>query len=398
MTFTRKRRRACLASGVAALACMATGAWAQQRTRIQIPAQAMAPALRELSRQTGVNILFEPATAEGLKAPAIRSSLTAEEAAQRLVAASGLVVVRDPTGTLIVQARSRPQNQARVRAPAPEPALAATPPVVPARLPPGLEPAAGIEGVIVTASRIQASGFTAPTPTTVLGAAELSRRAATSVQETLLELPSIRPSTTPQSTSGQSTGANVSAGGSLVDLHGLGPARTLTLVNGHRTGASSDLRQFPTSLIQRIDVVTGGASAAYGSDGVAGAVNIVLDTQFDGLKGNLQYGATRYGDDRGASGSLAWGGEALDGRMHLLLGGEYSQTTGAHTIYGDIHKDKRPWFAANRGVQIANPCPYSAAVSVNCPTGGNGLPNFVDTDDQNFATMNPGGIIVSGPL
>ena len=395
MSLTGRRWRARLILGVAAAAVVASGAHAQSRATVRIPAQPMAPALRELSRQTGVNILFEPSTTEGLVAPAVRGALTADQAVHRLVDASGLVVVRDSTGSLIIQpataSRTPPPARIEPREPPPPPRPR------PEFRPPPLLPPAGLESVIVPASRIQSGGFTAPTPTTVLGGAEISRRAANSVQETLLDLPSIRPSMTPQSTSGQSTGANVSAGGSLVDLHGLGTARTLTLVNGHRTGASSDLRQFPTSLIQRIDVVTGGASAAYGSDGIAGAINIVLDSRLDGFKGNLQYGVTRYGDDRSVSGSLAWGG-ALTEKLHLLVGGEYFQTTGAHTIYGDIRQDKRPWFAANRGVQISNPCPYNAAVSANCPTGGNGLPNFVDTNDQNFATMNPGGIIVSGPL
>jgi outer membrane receptor protein involved in Fe transport len=256
---------------------------------------------------------------------------------------------------------------------------------------------ADVGEVVVTASRIQSAGFTAPTPTTVLGTAELTRRAATSVQEALMELPSIRPGTTPQQTSSPTNGANSGAGGSQADMHGLGNARTLTLVNGHRTGASTDLRQFPTSLIGRVETISGGASAAYGSDAVAGVVNIILDTKFVGLKGQAQYGQTKYGDDKSPSGAIAWGGELFGGRMHLLIGGEYSQTTGAHTTQ-NIYDDKRPWFAANRGLNIANPCPYNAPISNNCPTGGNGLPQFIDTDDQNFSTMNPGGIIVSGPL
>ncbi len=257
--------------------------------------------------------------------------------------------------------------------------------------------AANVGEVVVTASRIQAAGFTAPTPTTVLGTTELSRRAATSVQEALIELPSIRPGTTPQQTSSPTNGANSGAGGSQADMRGLGTSRTLTLVNGHRTGASNDLRQFPSSLTSRIDVVTGGASAAYGSDAVAGVVNIILDTKLDGFRGQAQYGVTKYGDDKSPSGAIAWGGDIFGGRGHLLLGGEYSQSTGAHTTE-NIYEDKRPWFAANRGLNIANPCPYNVAVSALCPTGGNGFPQFVDMDDQNFSTMNPGGIIVSGPL
>src|SRR6478752_7380212 len=78
--------------------------------------------------------------------------------------------------------------------------------------------AAAVGEVVVTASRIQAAGFTAPTPTTVLGTTELTRRAATSVAEALTELPSIRPSTSPQQTSSPTNGANTSAGGSRTNM------------------------------------------------------------------------------------------------------------------------------------------------------------------------------------
>ena len=101
-------RRTGLLLGVAVAALAASGAMAQQLSRIVIAAQPMGPALRELSRQTGVNILFEPRTAEGRMAPAIGEALTPEDAARRLVSAAGLEVTRDSTGSLLVREASRP--------------------------------------------------------------------------------------------------------------------------------------------------------------------------------------------------------------------------------------------------------------------------------------------------
>lgn len=249
--------------------------------------------------------------------------------------------------------------------------------------------------VVVTASRIQSAGFTAPTPTTVLSATDVQHRAPTTLLESLNDLPAFRPTTTPQNSASPTNGANSGAGGSRIDLRGLTVSRTLLLVNGHRTGASQDLNQFPTILTSRVDVVTGGASADYGSDAVAGVVNIVLDTKFNGVKGNIQYGQTRYNDDKTGSGSIAFGTNFLGDRGHILIGGEYSNSGGARTA-DPITSDPRPWIRANRGLQVTNPCPRAAAVSTTCPTGGNGLPPFVDADNINFSTMNPGGVIVGG--
>jgi outer membrane receptor protein involved in Fe transport len=259
--------------------------------------------------------------------------------------------------------------------------------------------AADVGEVVVTASRIQAAGFTAPTPTTVLGAQDLARRAPTSVLEVVNDIPAFRPSTTAQNTSSPTNGANSNAGANLVDLRGLGSARTLLLLNGRRTGGSQDLNQFPVILTQRIDVVTGGASAAYGSDAVAGVVNIILDTKFEGLKGQSQYGQSKYGDDETWQGSLAFGKTLFNDRAHILLGGEYNYGKGAYTNINP-YNDKRPWVAQERYLQIANPCPDPrlAPLAASCGGVSNGLSPFGYYRNVRFSTMATGGIITAGPL
>src|SRR5688572_16861922 len=156
-----------------------------------------------------------------------------------------------------------------------------------------------IEEVTVTGSRIQrASGFTAPTPVTVVGADRLEERAIANVGDLLNELPSFRASTNPATI--QNTGGNI--GARVLDLRGLTASRTLVLVDGKRFVASTsqgtiDVNLIPSVLIERADIVTGGASAAYGSDAVAGVVNFVLADDLEGIRANTSYGASFKGDD-----------------------------------------------------------------------------------------------------
>ena len=84
-----------------------------------------------------------------------------------------------------------------------------------------------------------------------------------------------------------------------------------------------DINMLPQNLVQRVDVVTGGASAAYGSDAVAGVVNFILDTKFTGLKGGFNFSQTDYADGRVVTGDLAWGAKFAGGRGHVLLSGNY---------------------------------------------------------------------------
>ena len=153
-----------------------------------------------------------------------------------------------------------------------------------------------VESVIVSGSRLSIRGYEAPTPVSVIGAAQIERDAKMNIIDSITSLPSVGISNTPDN--GRNSG-NLSQGDaalSVVNLRNLGIARTLVLFDGQRVVSSNlfaggvDLSTIPTALVQRIDVVTGGASAAYGSDAVAGVVNIVWNKKFSGLKGNREYG------------------------------------------------------------------------------------------------------------
>jgi outer membrane receptor protein involved in Fe transport len=201
-------------------------------------------------------------------------------------------------------------------------------------------PVAANEEIVVTGSRLANAGFSAPTPVTVVGAAEIARQGATNVSEVLNQVPAFRAQNTPQ------TSANFASnlGASTADLRGLGANRTLVLIGGRRVVAATtqgsstvpanavDLNMIPTSLIARTEVVTGGASAQYGSDAVAGVVNIILDTKLEGFRGSVQYGQTDHNDAKDYAASFGFGTK-IGERGHLIVGVDYDNNKGAGDCY-----------------------------------------------------------------
>lgn len=194
------------------------------------------------------------------------------------------------------------------------------------------------QDIIVTGSRV-ATTFTAPTPVTQIGADRLQDRAAANIGDALNELPAFRATNTPAA--GELNPNAGYVGGRILDLRGLGSVRTLTLVDGKRfvpstTQATVDTNMIPSILLSRAEVVTGGASAQYGSDAVAGVANLILDHKLNGVRGSAQGSTTRYGDNGDYTLGLA-GGTDLGDRLHIVIGGEYEKSNG---IGGCI---ERPW-------------------------------------------------------
>lgn len=189
--------------------------------------------------------------------------------------------------------------------------------------------AAAVDEVVVTGSRIVRNGFQAPTPVTVVSTESLERTAPSSIPDGLNQLPQF------SGTAGASNPGNAATrpgAGNYLNLRGIGSIRNLVLLDGARIPPTSfdgtvDTNIIPQLLIQRVDVVTGGASAAYGSDAVSGVVNFVLDTRFNGFKGVAQGGISNYGDDRSGKFGLAWGGNVGD-KLHLLFSGEHYEREG----------------------------------------------------------------------
>lgn len=197
------------------------------------------------------------------------------------------------------------------------------------------------EGIVVTGSRIPANGFSAPTPVTVSSALQLSAASPTTIGDALRQLPALSASAGPrgaQTSSGQ--------GGAYLNLRNLGATRTLTLLDGKRFipndgSGQVDTNLFPQALVERVEVVTGGASAAYGSDAVAGVVNFIIDKKFVGLKGGIQGGVTTYGDNPERKADLSYGTKFAGGRGHFLISGEYFHNDGVDD------RINRPYSAAS---------------------------------------------------
>ncbi|MGZ3364089.1 MAG: TonB-dependent receptor plug domain-containing protein [Caulobacteraceae bacterium] len=245
----------------------------------------------------------------------------------------------------------------------------------------GAAPAAGanVTEVVVTASRIERQGFVAPSPTTVLGQKDIELRAPSSVVALVNEVPSFRPSNT-----SISRPAFQGSVGVAVDLRGLGNRRTLTLLDKeHLTPAASngvvDLNLIPTNMIERAEVVTGGASAAYGSDAVSGVVNFITRKHITGIEGELSGGVASAGDDGKAHAALATGGTFNDDKGHFAIGGEWYHEGIVNDTYA------RSWGRKETGTLVL---PASRAA---------GLPGRLVVD--NLRTTNQstfGGVVING--
>jgi iron complex outermembrane recepter protein len=187
-----------------------------------------------------------------------------------------------------------------------------------------------LEEVVVTGSRL-ATGFDTPTPVTMIDSEVLNASAPNNMGEALSQLPSLNGSVQ-NTTSGQGSANSNANGQNLLNLRNLGSDRTLILLDGQRmgvtnVGGSVDINIVPQSLVKRVDVVTGGASASYGSDAVAGVVNFVLDNRFEGLKVDVNYGQTAYHDAQNGKVSVAFGKQLSD-RARVIGGVEYFKLNG----------------------------------------------------------------------
>jgi outer membrane receptor protein involved in Fe transport len=188
-----------------------------------------------------------------------------------------------------------------------------------------------LETVVVSSTRLQNAGFDAPTPTTVLNADDLAKIAQPNVFDAVIQLPSLQGSTGQTYQVGStSTGLQ---GLSSFSQRGFSPLRTLTLIDGERIiGANDsgvvDMSLMPQMLIQRVDVVTGGASASWGSDAVAGVVNVVTDKKFEGFKLDASTGESQYDDNKTNTVKLAFGTSFLGGRAHIEASAEYENDEG----------------------------------------------------------------------
>lgn len=178
-----------------------------------------------------------------------------------------------------------------------------------------------MEEVVVTGSRILSPNLDSPSPVQSISSEDLESTGTVNVQEVLLKNPTMGTPTLSRTNSAFLTSG---AGVATLDLRNLGIERTLTLVDGRRFvsglpgSAAVDFNTIPSQFIERIDVLTGGASAVYGSDAVAGVVNIILKKDFEGIAFDGQFGSSAEGDNEETQVGLTIGTNTADDRGNIM--------------------------------------------------------------------------------
>ncbi len=239
--------------------------------------------------------------------------------------------------------------------------------------------------IVVTGTRVIRDGYKAPTPLTVLTKEDIDNTSPTNnIADFVNQLPQLAGSTKPFNS--RLNISNGSAGINALNLRNLGEGRTLILIDGRRSVGSTifgwvDINTIPQALVDRVEVVTGGASSAYGSDAVAGVVNFVLNKKFEGLRIEGDTGITSVGDGFNYSGSIAGGLAFAGGRGHVVFDADIAHMDGIFSV----DPNDRPWNHTGY-VAVTNPA-WSATATV---------PQFLTTlRGIGVANQTPGGLITA---
>jgi outer membrane receptor protein involved in Fe transport len=242
--------------------------------------------------------------------------------------------------------------------------------------------------IVVTGSRVIANGNNSPTPVTVVQTQELMTLQPTTINDALNNLPVFQGSRgqfSQPNTTGLFGGGNPAT--NELNLRNLGAQRTLILFDGQRVPPTNalgivDVDEIPQQLIQRVDVVTGGVSAVYGSDAVAGVVNYIVDKNFNGFKAEANYGQSSFNDDKTWKAGFAAGMRFADGKAHVEVSYDHFNTEGIP------HRSMRPQYAY---------CTLQGLASLP------GSPGSATNPYQNYCNIHStqstfGGLITNGSL
>lgn len=243
--------------------------------------------------------------------------------------------------------------------------------------------------VLVTGTRIIRDGFQAPTPLTVLTLEDIQNTSPTNnIADFVNQLPQLAGSTKPANS--RLNLSNGSAGINALNMRNLGEGRVLVLLDGRRSVGSTiygwvDVNTIPQALVERVDVVTGGASSAYGSDAVSGVVNFILNKKFEGLKVEGDVGVTDVGDGFNYSGSIAGGTSFAGGRGHFIFNAEIAHQDGIF----EVDPNDRPWNHTGY-VRVENPAWRGSTATV---PGTNNNRYITTLRQVGASNSTPGGLI-----
>lgn len=364
------------------LACAADAINAA-RHRIDQPSQPLAESLRAIARQTGVSVIFDPAKVNGRSARAVSGQLTAQEAVERALEGSDLVLTVMPDGPIVIRAEKAAPSSAPVPAvPTVKPGRVGesnfAPFAVLAQASPsvatdaarggaadGAAAATTLTRVEVTGSRLKRIDADGPTPVNVYTRADIERSGQPTLDRFLSGLNEV-------SMNPGEGGSSQTNGQGSVQLRGLPLGSTLVLVNGRRLQAAGsspgnffNLSVIPMAAVERVEIVPVGSSAVYGGDALAGVVNIILKKQIDGIVLDARAGSARGVGD----GSVSLGTGGADERGSFLVLGSYRKasplTMSERGYFSD--GDYRRFGGVDGRTRFCTPGTVSSVTAANLP-------------------------------
>jgi iron complex outermembrane receptor protein len=352
-----------MASGIAISMVVATPAHAQDvRRDFSIRSQSLAGALVEFSKQSDQVVTAPARLTRGKAARPVQGNYTARTALEMLLTGTGLRIRTNAQGSFVLEERQSQGNAAVADDSAGEGERAE---------------------IVITGSRIKRTTYDTPSPVTVENRADIERKGFSNVYQALNQLPQFAPG---QGPGNDAFAAPAELGAQFLNLRGLGTNRTLVLIDGRRrvsggsTTAATDLSSIPSNMIERAEVVTGGAAAIYGADAVSGVVNVILRENVDGLELSTRQGLSSRGDGYSYSYGGIFGGKVGD-RGRVTIGVSYNHDN-------MINWTDRPW-ARSFQIALGNPADTGPA---------DGIPNQIVYDNFRYRPGTPGGSFKIGEL
>jgi outer membrane receptor protein involved in Fe transport len=347
------------------LACSASVAAYAQNSNVkpfQIPAGDLVTALDSLARQSGAQFIYQAEQLKGLRTPGVSGTLSTDDALTRLLAGSGLTLHHDASGAVIIMKGSSQHtapSSSRSTSGKVAPGTEADP-----------EKIAKLDAVQVTGSRIPRAQIEGPAPIVTITSQDITNNGFATVAEVMTSLTqNLGSLDNNQHTNGFSPGAQA------VDLRGLGPNHTLVLVNGRRIadypqsyGGNSnftDISNLPTSLIDRVEILSGSASAIYGSDAISGVINFILKKKTDGTTLDYRVGDTQHGGH---------------GSQRLQITSGFSRGN-FDSVFGLEYVNQKPLWAYQRSFtdsRLDSPAPRSKIVASQVFTRLDEDDNYID--------------------
>lgn len=401
----RESTRNAFMAGTAIICAVATPAQAQEK-RFDIPAQSVRSAIVALGRQADVQIIASRSVTNGKQAHAVRGAMSVEQALARMLEGTGLVARRSSGQTFVVTREPRQSNPRQSNArqsisaqSTPDAASRAAPRADDGRPSvPDADPQAAAEAqpgeVVVTGSRIRRQSFDTASPVTALDGDEIAESGRSELSEVIAALPSVSSTLNDRRNSGDVQNDGLSS----VQLRSLGDNRTLVLIDGRRTVSNSangnrvSLSTIPGSFVDRVDIITGGTSSVYGSDAIAGVVNIITRSKKTGLRLDARTEFTDAGGGRERQFDASFGTKFADDRGYFLISGSYDRQD-------PIRANQRPfaltqweydWDPALGGINEYETL-YNDAAGI--PTSGDRpIGTFPPHQPADLSSSTPGGV------